>query len=108
MPVDMREWLPERHLVWLVLDAVAEMDLAVFYGGYRDDGHGRRRTRGRDVAAPRTAGDDSLESVVRTTQLQRLLLCRLQLTRRLGVSDVGVVGACWLGGVEAGGVGGGA
>jgi transposase len=41
MPVDMREWLPEDHLVWLVLDAVAEMDLAVFYGDYRDDGHGR-------------------------------------------------------------------
>jgi transposase len=41
MPVDMREWLPEDHLVWLVLDAVAEMDLVVFYGEYRDDGHGR-------------------------------------------------------------------
>lgn len=41
MPVDMRAWLPEDHLVWLVLDAVAEMDLAVFYGEYRDDGHGR-------------------------------------------------------------------
>jgi hypothetical protein len=41
MPVDMREWLPEDHLVWLVLDAVAEMGLAVFYGDYRDDGHGR-------------------------------------------------------------------
>src|SRR5512132_671957 len=41
MPVDMREWLPEDHLVWLVLDAVAEMDLAVFYGDYRADGHGR-------------------------------------------------------------------
>src|SRR3954454_19894680 len=41
MPVDMREWLPEDDLVWLVLDAVAEMDLAVFYGEYRDDGHGR-------------------------------------------------------------------
>ena len=27
MPVDMREWLPEDDLVWLVLDAVAEMDL---------------------------------------------------------------------------------
>jgi transposase len=41
MPPDVRDWLPENHLVWLVLDAVEEMDLAAFYGGYRRDGHGR-------------------------------------------------------------------
>src|SRR5215218_914213 len=27
MPPDVREWLPERHLAWFVIDAVAEMDL---------------------------------------------------------------------------------
>ncbi len=27
MPPDVREWLPEGHLAWFVLDAVAEMDL---------------------------------------------------------------------------------
>ena len=41
MPPDVRDWLPENHLVWLVLDAVEEMDLAAFYVGYRQDGHGR-------------------------------------------------------------------
>ena len=25
MPPDVREWLPERHLAWFVIDAVAEM-----------------------------------------------------------------------------------
>ena len=37
----LREWLPEGHLAWFVLDAVAAIDLAVFYGSYRADGHGR-------------------------------------------------------------------
>jgi magnesium/cobalt transport protein CorA len=41
MPPDMREWLPEGHLAWFVLDAVGEMDLAAFYAAYRPDGHGR-------------------------------------------------------------------
>jgi len=29
MPPSLREWLPEDHLAWFVLDAVAEMDLRV-------------------------------------------------------------------------------
>jgi transposase len=37
----LREWLPEDHLAWFVLDAVAEMDLAASHAGYRDDGWGR-------------------------------------------------------------------
>ena len=37
----LREWLPEEHLAWFVLDAVGEMDLAAFYARYRDDGWGR-------------------------------------------------------------------
>jgi transposase len=37
----LREWLPEGHLAWFVLDAVAEMDLSAFYASYRDDGWGR-------------------------------------------------------------------
>jgi transposase len=41
MPPDVREWLPEGHLAWLVIDAVAAMDLAAFYAAYRRDGHGR-------------------------------------------------------------------
>jgi transposase len=41
LPPSMREWLPEDHLAWFVLDAVAELDLAAFYAHYRADGHGR-------------------------------------------------------------------
>lgn len=41
LPLDVREWLPADHLVWLVLDAVAELDLSGFYARYRDDGVGR-------------------------------------------------------------------
>src|SRR5215204_6667874 len=41
MPPDVREWLPESHLAWFVIDAVEEMDLAAFYAAYRADGHGR-------------------------------------------------------------------
>jgi hypothetical protein len=37
----LREWLPEDHLAWFVIDAVEAMDLAAFYGVYRPDGHGR-------------------------------------------------------------------
>src|SRR6266496_3534140 len=37
----MREWLPQDHLAWFVLDAVEEIDLSAFYGGYREDGWGR-------------------------------------------------------------------
>jgi transposase len=41
MPPDVREWLPEGHLAWFVLDSVEELDLAPFYAAYRADGHGR-------------------------------------------------------------------
>src|SRR5438105_7514812 len=41
MPPDPRDWLPEDHLAWFVLASVEEMDLAAFYGCYRQDGWGR-------------------------------------------------------------------
>jgi transposase len=41
MPPSLRDWVPEGHLVWTVLDAVAELDLAAFYAAYRVDGHSR-------------------------------------------------------------------
>jgi transposase len=41
LPVDMREWLPEDDLVFIVLDAVATLDLGEFRRRYRADGHGR-------------------------------------------------------------------
>jgi transposase len=36
-----RDWLPEDHLAWFVLDTVSRLDLAAFYASYRPDGHGR-------------------------------------------------------------------
>jgi transposase len=41
MPPDVREWLPESHLAWFVIDAVGEMNLDVFYAAYRLDGRAR-------------------------------------------------------------------
>ena len=40
MPPSVREWLPEGHLAFFVLDTVAELDLAGFFAAYRADGRG--------------------------------------------------------------------
>jgi hypothetical protein len=34
LPPSLREWLPEGHLAWFVIDAVAGMDLSAFYAAY--------------------------------------------------------------------------
>jgi hypothetical protein len=41
MPPDLTEWVPDDHVVWSILGAVDQMDLAAFYGAYRDNGQGR-------------------------------------------------------------------
>ena len=41
LPPDLRDWLPEDHLAWFVVDAVGVMDLSGFYAAYREDGLGR-------------------------------------------------------------------
>ena len=41
LPPSLREWLPEDHFAWFVLEAVGEVDLAAFYSAYRADGLGR-------------------------------------------------------------------
>jgi transposase len=41
LPPDMRDWLPEDHLVWFVIDVVDQLDLSRFRDSYRADGHGR-------------------------------------------------------------------
>jgi transposase len=41
LPPSLREWLPEGHLAWFVIDAVAGIELSAFYAAYREDGHGR-------------------------------------------------------------------
>jgi transposase len=38
LPPDVRDWLPEEHFAWFVIDAVNGMDLDAFYAGYRADG----------------------------------------------------------------------
>lgn len=40
MPPSLREWLPEKDLVWFIVDAVEQMDLVEFYRKYRSDGKG--------------------------------------------------------------------
>jgi transposase len=41
LPPSLRDWLPEDHLAWFVIDAVEEIDLDAFYAAYRGDGWGR-------------------------------------------------------------------
>jgi transposase len=40
LPPDLRDWLPDGHLAWFILDVVDQLDLAPFYRAHRDDGHG--------------------------------------------------------------------
>lgn len=40
MPPSVRDWLPEDHLAFFVLDTVAELDLREFFTAYRGDGRG--------------------------------------------------------------------
>ncbi len=42
MPASLRDWLPEDHLAWFVLDAVSQLDLTAFDARYREDGWGRK------------------------------------------------------------------
>lgn len=42
MSADPRQWLPERHLAWSVLEQVGLMDLSAFESRYRADGQGRK------------------------------------------------------------------
>lgn len=41
LPASLKEWLPERHLVYFVSDAVEALDLEAFHA--RSAGDGRRR-----------------------------------------------------------------
>jgi transposase len=42
LPPDMRDWLPESHLVWLVLEAMGKVDTAPLHALHPNDGVGRR------------------------------------------------------------------
>jgi transposase len=41
MPPSLRDWLPEDHLAWFVIETVSQLDLTEFFAAYRADGHGR-------------------------------------------------------------------
>lgn len=41
LPPNLKDWLPDEHLAWFVLEAVDELDLEGFYAAYRTDGWGR-------------------------------------------------------------------
>jgi transposase len=41
LPPSLREWLPEEHFAWFVIEVVGELDLAAFFAAYRADGQGR-------------------------------------------------------------------
>ena len=40
LPPSLKDWLPEDHLAWFLLDVVDEMDLRPFYAVHREDGWG--------------------------------------------------------------------
>src|SRR5947209_8257658 len=42
MPPSVREWLPEKHLVWFVLDVVDRLDTSGLHARHPNDGAGRR------------------------------------------------------------------
>jgi hypothetical protein len=44
LPPSLREWPPEGHLAWFVIDAVAVMDLTASYASYASTGGVARRT----------------------------------------------------------------
>jgi transposase len=42
LPPNVRDWLPETHLVWFVLDVVGVLDLKAFHAKHPNDSAGRR------------------------------------------------------------------
>src|SRR4051812_23805027 len=36
-----KDWLPEDHLAWFVIEVVERLELSMIYGEYRSDGSGR-------------------------------------------------------------------
>jgi hypothetical protein len=61
LPPNLREWLPEDHLAWFVLDAVDELDLSAFYAAYREDGWGRAAFDPQMMVALKRAGGRSVQ-----------------------------------------------
>ena len=41
LPPDMRDWLPENHFVWFIMEIISSLDLKAFYRRYNPQGDGR-------------------------------------------------------------------
>lgn len=54
LPPNMTEWLPAEHVVWFLIDVVAELDLSAFYerAALRRDGQACRSSAGRAAYDP--------------------------------------------------------
>jgi len=78
MPADMREWLPEDDLVFVVLDAVAALDLGGFRRRYRADGHGRAASGPEMMVALLLYGYCQGERSSRVIERRCVRRCRLQ------------------------------
>ncbi|PVY95038.1 transposase [Actinomycetospora cinnamomea] len=72
---DMREWLPENHLVWFLLDVVAELDTTAL--------HQRRRRRGQGLATGSAAGRAGYDPDMMLGLLIYAYACGLQSSRRI-------------------------
>jgi hypothetical protein len=67
MPVDMREWLPEDDLVFVVLDAVATLELGEFRADTGPTGTGGRQGEAAaGAAARRWTGPSALAGTCHT------------------------------------------
>ena len=42
LPPNMKDWLPEGHLAWFLIDAISQMDLSAFHAAHRSDGKGQK------------------------------------------------------------------
>jgi len=42
LPPDMKDWLPEDHLSFFLIDAISQMDLSAFHAAHRSDGKGQK------------------------------------------------------------------
>lgn len=117
LPPDMKEWLPPDHLVWFVIDSVAQLDLSGFYAHHRDDGWGRaaydprmmvtlllyayaKGIRSAREIERRLLEDVAFRIITAERRVDHATICRFRTRRRDELEDlfVGVLGLC----VEAG------
>lgn len=113
MPPDLNEWLPADHLVWFVIDSVAEMDLSAFYAEHRDDGWGRAAYEPRMMVTlllyayakgirsareieRRCVEDVAFRVITTGHQVDHATICRFRTRHRTALADlfVGVLDLC--------------